>query len=162
MRATRAGGGRHLARAGGVRHLAGDAAAGCARSSARSAPARSSQGAATALAAPVPRPPTGPRFDRAALEIHAGGEISRIFGDVFRQQDGHARQVRMPQPPLLLADRVLGIDGEAGTLGLGTIWTDTDVVAGAFYLHEGRMPAGVLVESGQADLMLSPGWGRTS
>jgi 3-hydroxymyristoyl/3-hydroxydecanoyl-(acyl carrier protein) dehydratase len=60
----------------------------------------------------------------------------------------------MPQPPLLLADRVLGIEGEPGTLGLGTIWTETDVTDGAFYLHEGRMPAGILVESGQADLML--------
>ncbi len=103
---------------------------------------------------PPPRTPTGPTFDRAALEIHAGGEISKIFGPLFAQQDVHARQVRMPEPPLLLADRVLGIEGEAGTMGTGTIWTETDVRADAFYLHEGRMPAGVMVESGQADLML--------
>lgn len=103
---------------------------------------------------PPARTPTGPTFDRAALEVHAGGEISTIFGPLFAQQDGHARQVRMPEPPLLLADRVLGIEGEAGTMGTGTIWTETDVREGAFYLHEGRMPAGVMVESGQADLML--------
>ncbi|WP_373069481.1 beta-ketoacyl synthase N-terminal-like domain-containing protein [Gemmatimonas sp.] len=103
---------------------------------------------------PPPRTPTGPTFDRAALEIHAGGAISQIFGPLFAQQDMHARQVRMPQPPLLLADRVLGIEGEAGTMGTGTIWTETDVRESAFYLHEGRMPAGVMVESGQADLML--------
>ena len=103
---------------------------------------------------PQPRRPTGPTFDRAALEIHAGGNISSIFGEPFRQQDHHARQVRMPQPPLLLADRVLGIEGDAGAMGLGTIWTKTDVTPGAFYLHEGRMPAGILVESGQSDLML--------
>jgi len=103
---------------------------------------------------PPPRTPTGPTFDRAALEVHAGGEISKIFGPLFAQQDVHARQVRMPQPPLLLADRCLGIEGEAGTMGTGTIWTETDVREGAFYLHEGRMPAGVMVESGQADLML--------
>jgi 3-hydroxymyristoyl/3-hydroxydecanoyl-(acyl carrier protein) dehydratase len=103
---------------------------------------------------PPARTPTGPAFDRAALEVHAGGDISTIFGPLFAQQDVHARQVRMPQPPLLLADRVLGIEGEAGTMGNGTIWTETDVRAGAFYLHEGRMPAGVMVESGQADLML--------
>ncbi|HQY61700.1 MAG TPA: beta-ketoacyl synthase N-terminal-like domain-containing protein [Polyangiaceae bacterium] len=105
-------------------------------------------------ATPRPRTPTGPTFDRAGLEIHASGEISKIFGDLFRQQDGYARQVRMPEPPLLLADRVLGIEGTPGTLGLGTIWTETDVTPGAWYLHEGRMPAGLLVESGQADLML--------
>ena len=103
---------------------------------------------------PPARTPTGPTFDRAALEIHAGGEISKIFGPLFVQQDVHARQVRMPEPPLLLADRVLGIEGEAGTMGTGTIWTETDVREGSFYLHEGRMPAGVMVESGQADLML--------
>ncbi len=117
---------------------------------------RAATPARPALAArvPVPRKPTGPRFDRAGLEVHASGEISQIFGELFRQQDGYARQVRMPEPPLLLADRVLGIEGAPGTLGTGTIWTETDVTEGAFYLHEGRMPAGVLVESGQADLML--------
>ena len=104
--------------------------------------------------APVPRTPVGPSFNRAALEIHAGGAISTIFGPLFAQQDRHERQVRMPEPPMLLADRVLGIEGEAGTMGVGTIWTETHVREGAFYLHEGRMPAGILVESGQADLML--------
>ncbi len=124
------------------------------------APAHAPAPAAVAPKAPlvrrVPpaRTPTGPTFDRAALEVHAGGEISKIFGPLFAQQDVHARQVRMPQPPLLLADRCLGIEGEAGTMGTGTIWTETDVREGAFYLHEGRMPAGVMVESGQADLML--------
>jgi len=103
---------------------------------------------------PPPRTPTGPSFERAALEIHADGEISTIFGPLFGQQDWHARQVRMPQPPLLLTDRVLGIEGVAGSMGIGTIWTETDVRDGAFSLHEGRMPAGVMVESGQADLML--------
>ncbi|MEI8258270.1 MAG: fatty acid desaturase, partial [Deltaproteobacteria bacterium] len=101
-----------------------------------------------------PRTPTGPRFDRKQLEVHASGAISTIFGERFEQQDGFARQVRMPEPPLLLADRVLGIEGPPGDLGLGTIWTETDVTTDAWYLHEGRMPAGVMVESGQADLML--------
>ena len=113
-----------------------------------------SQAVALIRRSPVPRMPVGPSFDRAALEIHAGGAISTIFGPLFAQQDRHERQVRMPEPPMLLADRVLGIEGEAGTMGVGTIWTETDVREGAFYLHEGRMPAGILVESGQADLML--------
>jgi 3-hydroxymyristoyl/3-hydroxydecanoyl-(acyl carrier protein) dehydratase len=60
----------------------------------------------------------------------------------------------MPEPPLLLADRVLGIEGAPRSLGLGTIWTETDVTRDAWYLHEGRMPAGILAESGQADLLL--------
>jgi acyl transferase domain-containing protein/3-hydroxymyristoyl/3-hydroxydecanoyl-(acyl carrier protein) dehydratase len=100
------------------------------------------------------RAPSGPRFDRAALEVLASGKISSVFGASFEKQDGYARQVRMPEPPLLLADRVLGIEGQPGEMGLGTIWTETDVTADAWYLHQGRMPAGIVIESGQADLLL--------
>jgi 3-hydroxymyristoyl/3-hydroxydecanoyl-(acyl carrier protein) dehydratase len=98
--------------------------------------------------------PAGPRWNRADLETLASGRISSVFGPLFEKQDGFARQVRMPEPPLLLADRVLGIDATPGEMGLGTIWTETDVRTDAWYLHEGRMPGGILVESGQADLLL--------
>ncbi len=101
-----------------------------------------------------PRPPTGPTFDRDALIVHAGGRISALFGPQFTAQDTRARQVRMPLPPLLLADRVTGIDAEPASMGTGTIWTETDVTRDAWYLHQGHMPPGVLIESGQADLML--------
>ncbi len=116
------------------------------------------------VAAPVPaarsaaRAPDqvlpGPKLDRRALEVHASGRISEIYGPLFEKQDGFARQVRMPEPPLLLADRVLGIDAVPGTMGKGKLWTETDVTPDAWYLFDGRMPAGILIESGQADLML--------
>ena len=96
----------------------------------------------------------GPRFDRAQLEILASGRISSVFGPLFEGQDAYARQVRMPEPPLLFADRVTGIDAEPGSMGVGTIWTETDITESAWYLHEGRMPAGIFVEAGQADLLL--------
>lgn len=96
----------------------------------------------------------GPAFSRQQLEILAGGKISSVFGELFAVQDTYAVQVRMPEPPLLLCDRVLGIDGEAHSMGLGTIWTETDVHADSWYLHHGRMPAGIFIESGQADLLL--------
>ncbi|MFV8749676.1 beta-ketoacyl synthase N-terminal-like domain-containing protein [Nannocystaceae bacterium ST9] len=102
----------------------------------------------------TPRRPIGPTFDRAALEVHAGGAISTIFGPGFAPQDAYVRQVRMPEPPLLLADRVTGLDAEPLSLKLGTIWTETDVTPDAWYLHAGRMPAGIMIEAGQADLML--------
>ena len=57
------------------------------------------------------------------------------------------RQVRMPEPPLLLADRVTGLDAEPGSMGKGTIWTETDVTHDAWYMHDGRMPAGIMIES---------------
>lgn len=100
-------------------------------------------------------PPPGLKLDRAQLEVHASGKISSVFGPQFASQDGFARQVRMPKPPLLLADRVTGIDGAPGSMGKGTVWTETDVRADSWYLNdEGRMPAGLMIEAGQADLLL--------
>ncbi|MBV1858414.1 MAG: 1-acyl-sn-glycerol-3-phosphate acyltransferase [Nannocystaceae bacterium] len=102
----------------------------------------------------VTPPPSGPTLTREQLEIDASGRISEIFGPLFEQQDGYTRQVRMPEPPLLLADRVTGIDAEPGVLSKGTIWTETDVCHDSWYLNRGRMPGGIFIECGQADLML--------
>lgn len=96
----------------------------------------------------------GPRFSREDLEVLSSGQISSKFGDWFKPLDHHERLVRMPEPPLLLADRVTGILGEPGTLGKGTVWTETDVKENSWYLHQGHMPAGIMIESGQADLLL--------
>jgi acyl transferase domain-containing protein/3-hydroxymyristoyl/3-hydroxydecanoyl-(acyl carrier protein) dehydratase len=128
-----------------------------ARSAARPRPASRAEPSSTE---PVPsgtrlRPPVGPSFDRQELERLATGPISDLFGPVFVAQDGFARQTRMPGPPMLLADRVLGIDAEAASMGTGTIWTETDVRVDSWYLDPaGRMPPGVQVEAGQADLLL--------
>ncbi|MEM6790496.1 MAG: 1-acyl-sn-glycerol-3-phosphate acyltransferase [Myxococcota bacterium] len=103
-------------------------------------------------AASPPRP--GFRLDRDGLMVHAGGNISEIFGDLFRPQDAYPRVTRMPLPPLLLADRMTGIDAVPGSMGTGSIWTETDVREDSWYLHDGRMPGGLMIESGQADLML--------
>ena len=109
-------------------------------------------------ARPVPVPAPVPHklttFSRAELEVHASGRISSIFGPAFEGQDRFARQVRMPEPPLLLVDRVTGIEAEPGSMRTGTIRTETTVRADGWYLHDGRMPAGIMIESGQADLML--------
>ena len=120
--------------------------------------------------APIPIPDGVPPetkstvvFGRADLEALASGRISSVFGPTFERQDGYAKQVRMPMPPLLLADRVTALEGEAGSMGLGVIETETDVPADAWYLHHGAMPPGLMIESGTgrpaADF---PGWGSTS
>lgn len=101
-----------------------------------------------------PTGPTGPTWNKAQLEIHSSGRISELFGPLFEPQDAYDVQCRMPEPPLLLADRVTGLDAEPGRLGRGTIWTETDIEPGAWYLNGGYMPAGFMIESGQADLML--------
>ena len=95
-----------------------------------------------------------PLFSRADLEIHASGQISKIFGPAFAGQDQYELQVRMPEPPLLLTDRVMSIKGEPRSMGKGSIITETDVGSQTFYLHDNRMPGGILIESGQADLMM--------
>ncbi|WP_269210885.1 beta-ketoacyl synthase N-terminal-like domain-containing protein [Mycobacterium simiae] len=108
-----------------------------------------------ALPAPTTkRRPTGPTLDKRDLQRHSSGQISDVFGPAFAVQDRYRRQVRMPGPPLLLADRILGIDASPAEFDAGTIWSETDVTPGAWYLHQGRMPAGIMIESGQADLVL--------
>ncbi|MFD2331656.1 beta-ketoacyl synthase N-terminal-like domain-containing protein [Cohnella sp. GCM10020058] len=110
---------------------------------------------------PAPSPPEAHaaaaqpiRFTREQLETLASGRISDVFGPVFAGQDGYAVQVRMPEPPLLLADRVVALDGEPLSMGRGSIRTETDVQNDSWYLHKGRMPFGIMIESGQADLLL--------
>ena len=109
----------------------------------------------------LPRPGTpasglpGPKFDRAALESLASASVPAVLGDALAPLDAWARVVRMPEPPLLLADRVTGIQGPIATLGRGTIWTETDVTEDKWFLHDRRMPGGIMIESGQADLLLA-------
>src|SRR5690606_24900781 len=105
-------------------------------------------------AIPPQRAPQGPSFDRRQLEHLASGRISELFGPQFAGQDIYPRQVRMPEPPLLLADRIAGIAAEPASMGTGTIWSETDVTPDAWYLQDGHMPAGICIEAGQADLLL--------
>ncbi|MFF9126394.1 beta-ketoacyl synthase N-terminal-like domain-containing protein [Streptomyces sp. NPDC014889] len=113
-------------------------------------------------ASPAPPLRPGPKFDRAQLEHLASRAVSTLFGPRFAEQDAYAVQTRMPEPPMLLADRVTGIDAVQAALTMpgpvrtdGTIWTETDVLPGSWYLDSaGRMPAGLLIEAGQADLLL--------
>lgn len=97
----------------------------------------------------------GPFFDREQLLLLATKPLSLVLGEGFRDLDGRDRVVRMPAPPFLLADRVLGIQGEQKSMQSGArLWTETDVEPDAWYLDRGRMPFGIFIEAGQADLLL--------
>jgi acyl transferase domain-containing protein/3-hydroxymyristoyl/3-hydroxydecanoyl-(acyl carrier protein) dehydratase len=110
----------------------------------------------------APPPPSGAssRLDRSDLRAHAGGSIAALFGPAFGPLDAYARRVRMPEPPLLLADRADLVEGEPGTMGRGRVITETDVRDGdgdgdgVWYLNQGRMSPGAVIEAGQADLLL--------
>ncbi|WP_058043552.1 type I polyketide synthase [Streptomyces roseifaciens] len=120
-------------------------------------PAAGPQPAPAPPAAPPSRQPAlpGPKFDRAQLERLADGPVSALLGPLFAAQDGYRRQTRLPGPPLLLVDRVTGIDAAPASMGTGTIWTETDLRPDSWFLdHTGRIPGGLLVEAGQADLLL--------
>ncbi|MER5553625.1 beta-ketoacyl synthase N-terminal-like domain-containing protein [Streptomyces sp. NPDC002793] len=124
--------------------------------------------AAAGTAAPTVHPPGPPApvptivFDRAQLEQLATQPVSTLFGPRFAEQDAYEVQTRMPGPPMLLADRVTGIDAVPAALAelgaehaTGTIRTETDVRLDSWYLDPtGRMPAGLMIEAGQADLLL--------
>ncbi|MEI7518439.1 MAG: hypothetical protein WCJ98_08155, partial [Mycobacteriaceae bacterium] len=109
----------------------------------------------SAPVAPAAATPQPPLWSRAQLEVLAGGSIAEVFGPQFAELDQYERLVRMPQPPLLFADRVMSIEGEPGSMGTGRIVTETDVTADQWYMHVGRMSPGVVIESGQADLLLA-------
>jgi 3-hydroxymyristoyl/3-hydroxydecanoyl-(acyl carrier protein) dehydratase len=94
-------------------------------------------------------------LSREQLVSLATDPLSKVLGPAFAKQDVFPRQVRMPRPPLLLACRVLSTTATATRLEANHhIITQTDVRPDAWYLHEGRVPAGVLIETGQADLLL--------
>jgi 3-hydroxymyristoyl/3-hydroxydecanoyl-(acyl carrier protein) dehydratase/malonyl CoA-acyl carrier protein transacylase len=96
-----------------------------------------------------------PVFDRSALERLAQGHLAEVFGPRFAALTGRRRLTRLPTPPLLLVDRVTGLDADPASMSTGTVRTETDVAPGAWYLDAaGRMPAGLMVEAGQADLLL--------
>lgn len=105
----------------------------------------------------TPRFPVGKSWDRPAIEAATRGSMSTFFGDAFSGQDGFARQVRLPAPPLLLVDRITGIDATPCEEGAGVIWTETDLTEDAWYMHNRRVRPGPLIECGQADLTLI-GW----
>ncbi|MFN4025623.1 MAG: beta-ketoacyl synthase N-terminal-like domain-containing protein [Hyphomonas sp.] len=104
-----------------------------------------------------PRTPTGKSWNRPAIEAASRGPMSDFFGPAFKDQDCFARNVRLPAPPLLLVDRITGIDAEPLVDGKGVIWTETDLTAGHWMMQDGRIRPGPLIECGQADLTLI-GW----
>jgi len=85
----------------------------------------------------------------------ATGRASQVLGSSFEKIDALPSRVRLPDNPLLLCHRILSIDAQPLVLKPGSLVTEHDVLPGAWYLDCGRIPAGIAIESGQADLFLS-------
>jgi acyl transferase domain-containing protein/3-hydroxymyristoyl/3-hydroxydecanoyl-(acyl carrier protein) dehydratase len=104
-----------------------------------------------------PARPAGPRpwLDLAACREFARGSIGRVLGPDFAAIDAHPTRVRLPDGPLLLCHRIMSVDAAPLSMTSGTLVTEHDVTADAWYLDGGRIPTCVAVEAGQADLFLS-------
>jgi 3-hydroxymyristoyl/3-hydroxydecanoyl-(acyl carrier protein) dehydratase/malonyl CoA-acyl carrier protein transacylase len=108
------------------------------------------------LRAPGPgNPPEPVALDRGMCLEFAMGSIARVLGPEFAPVDAHPTRVRLPDEPLMLVDRILRIEGEPLSLTRGKVVTEHDVLEGAWYLDNGRIPTCIAVEAGQADLFLA-------
>jgi len=94
-------------------------------------------------------------FPRSQCLSFAIGTIAEVLGPDFAEIDSFPTRVRLPDEPLMLVDRILSVEGEARSLTSGTIITEHDVLPGGWYLDNHRIPTGIAVEAGQADLFLS-------
>lgn len=104
--------------------------------------------------------PIVPAHKPCVLDYHqcmefAIGSIAKVLGPEFAAVDTYPTRVRLPDDPLMLVHRITAIEGQARSMGSGRLVTEHDVVPGAWYLDNQRMPVCVTVEAGQADLFLS-------
>ena len=98
---------------------------------------------------------TSVAFNRDQCLRFAVGEIAEVLGAEFADIDAHPTRVRLPDEPLMLVDRIISIEGQAGILGPARIITEHDIHPNAWYLDGNRIPTCIAVEAGQADLFLS-------
>ena len=93
-------------------------------------------------------------LDRAQCLGFATGRIGDVLGEAFAPVDAFPTRVRLPAEPLMLVDRILEIDAQPRSMRGGRVVTEHDVLPGAWYLDNGRIPTCIAVEAGQADLFL--------
>jgi acyl transferase domain-containing protein/3-hydroxymyristoyl/3-hydroxydecanoyl-(acyl carrier protein) dehydratase len=92
-------------------------------------------------------------YDRDVCMRFAVGRMEEMFGEEFAEADQYPTRVRLPDEPLMLADRIMSISGEH--MSHGNVVTEHDVLEGLWYLDCNRIPTCIAVEAGQADLLLS-------
>lgn len=101
-------------------------------------------------------PDVPPRsLDRRQCLEFAVGSIANVLGRDYAEVDSHPTRVRLPDEPLMLADRILDIEGQPLSMEPGRVVTEHDIHPEAWYLDCDRIPTCIAVEAGQADLFLS-------
>jgi acyl transferase domain-containing protein/3-hydroxymyristoyl/3-hydroxydecanoyl-(acyl carrier protein) dehydratase len=104
---------------------------------------------------PAPFSRTSPWLDFRQCKEFAVGKIATVLGSDFAEIDNYATRVRLPDGPLLLCHRIMSVDAQPKSMSHGTLVTEHDIFANAWYLDNGRIPTCIAVEAGQADLFLS-------
>ncbi len=107
----------------------------------------------------APPPPPAAVMGRAELVAFAEGPLSAALGPAYADLDAIEPRVRLPMDPLLLVSRVTELNATRGELGACSLVTEYDIPADAWWSHDGKAPPAVVVESGQADLLLAAALG---
>lgn len=94
-------------------------------------------------------------YPRALCLEFARGLAQNVLGPEFADIDEYKVRVRLPDEPLMLADRIMEVNAVKGQLGPGSMITEHDVLPDVWYLDGGHAPVCIAVEAGQADLFLS-------
>lgn len=94
-------------------------------------------------------------YPRALCLEFARGLAQNVLGPEFAEVDAYPVRVRLPDEPLMLADRIMSVSAVKGAPGPGSIITEHDVKPNSWYLDGGHAPVCIAVEAGQADLFLS-------
>ena len=95
-----------------------------------------------------------PIWDYDDLLEYAEGDIAKVYGPEYAIIDTYRRRVRMPQREYLLCSRVTKLDARTNEYGVAHISTEYDLPINGELSEGGDVPWAILVESGQADLML--------
>ncbi|MCV7199010.1 beta-ketoacyl synthase N-terminal-like domain-containing protein [Mycobacterium angelicum] len=104
------------------------------------------QSMTTLLPTPLPVPPPLPKVAEAFARVPLGAALD----------------LQLPPEPLTIRHDYNKVSREparasqddfGGQTRTGTLWTETDVTAESRWLHTGRMPAGIMLESGRTDRM---------
>ena len=94
-------------------------------------------------------------WDREQILEITGGSPSKVWGKRYEVLDSLAVRARMPMPPFLFVDRVVGIDAEFGELRPSWIETETDINDDCIMLtSENMITPTLLAESSHSAILL--------
>jgi PfaB family protein len=93
-------------------------------------------------------------WDEAQLLEFATGKIAPIFGPDYAPIDAYPYRVRLPMPPYLFVSRVTQFEAKRGCFEPCFLESEYDVPADAWYAVDDQVPASIIAESSQSNILL--------